>query len=136
MRTYYYGVLGAIGGFVGWQISNLTGCPSPGMYTSGDIVVGALIGLCIGLLIGVTRRAPHAEPAAALKAGGVAALLGLVAGAIGLPLGEALFQLCGAGLIGRADRLGVLRAVSSVWRRASAAAARCGKARWAGCSAA
>jgi hypothetical protein len=102
MRTYYYGVLGAIGGLVGWQISNLAGLSFTQSVYVGEIVVGGLIGLSVGLLIGVTEGILTLNLPHALKAGGVAALLGLVAGAIGLPLGELFFQLFGAGLVGRA----------------------------------
>jgi hypothetical protein len=102
MRAYYYGVLGAIGGAIGWQISNLTGLSfTPNVYLS-EIVVGGLIGCFVGLLIGASEGLITRQPARALKAGGLAALLGLVAGAVGLPLGELLFQILGANLIGRA----------------------------------
>jgi hypothetical protein len=102
MRAYYYGVLGAIGGAIGWQISNLTGLSfTPNVYLS-EIVVGGLIGCFVGLLIGASEGLITRQPARALKAGGLAALLGLLAGAVGLPLGELLFQILGASLIGRA----------------------------------
>jgi hypothetical protein len=102
MRFYYYGVLGAIGGAIGWQISNLTGLSfTPNVYLS-ECIVGGLIGCFVGLLIGAAEGLLTWQPARALKAGGLAALLGLAAGAVGLPLGEILFQLLGASLIGRA----------------------------------
>jgi hypothetical protein len=102
MRFYYYGVLGAIGGAIGWQISNLTGLSfTPNVYLS-EAIVGGLIGSCVGLLIGAAEGILTRQPARALKAGGLAALLGLAAGALGLPLGEVLFQILGASLIGRA----------------------------------
>jgi hypothetical protein len=45
MRTYYYALLGAIGGLVGAQVSNLLGLSfSPNLYLS-SVLVGGLIGL-------------------------------------------------------------------------------------------
>lgn len=101
MRTYYYAVFGAIGGLAGWQISNLLGLSFITNIYLSETIVGALVGLSIGLLIGIvegvlTRNLVHAG-----KSGLFSGLLGLVAGAIGLPLSEWLFQTVGAGVIGR-----------------------------------
>jgi len=102
LRTYYYGVLGAIGGLLGWQISNLAGLSFTGSVYLSEVAVGGLIGLCVGLLIGITEGLFTLNFARMLRSGGVAAGLGLLAGAIGLPLAEILFQILGAGFIGRA----------------------------------
>jgi hypothetical protein len=102
LRTYNYGILGAIGGLLGWQISNLAGLSFTGNVYLSEVAVGGLIGLCVGLLIGVTEGLFTLNFARALRSGAVAAGLGLVAGAIGLPLGEFLFQILGAGFVGRA----------------------------------
>ena len=107
MRTYNYGILGAIGGLLGWQISNLAGLSFTGSVYLSEVFVGALIGLCVGLLIGITEGLFTLNFTRALRAGAVAAGLGLVAGAIGLPLGEFLFQILGAGFFGRALGWGV-----------------------------
>ncbi len=102
MRTYYYALFGAIGGLVGWQISNLLGLSFfPNIYLS-EAVVGALVGLSIGLLTGITEGVMTLNLVQAGKSGLLSGLLGLVAGAIGLPLSEWLFQAVGAGMIGRA----------------------------------
>ncbi len=102
MRTYYYTILGAIGGLLGWRISDILGLSfTPNLWLN-DAIVGALIGLCVGLLIGATEGVVTRSPARALRAGLFSGALGLGAGAIGLPLGEALFLIVGAGLIGRA----------------------------------
>ena len=54
MRTYFYAVLGGIGGLVGWQVSNLLGLSfGPNLYVE-ELLVGALVGLCVGLFIGLT----------------------------------------------------------------------------------
>jgi len=107
MRTYYYAVLGAIGGLLGWQISNLLGLSFTGNLYVSEMIVGALIGVCVGSLIGGGEALVNRTPARALRTGTLAAGLGLVAGGIGLPLGEMSFQLFGAGLLGRALGWGV-----------------------------
>jgi hypothetical protein len=107
MRSYYYALLGAIGGLVGWQISDLIGLSfSSNLYLS-EALVGALIGLSVGLFIGLTEGALTRNPVQALRAGLFSGLLGMGAGAIGLPLSEYLFQFVGAGMIGRALGWGV-----------------------------
>jgi len=102
MRTYFYAILGAIGGLIGWQVSDLLGLSfSSNLYIS-EAVVGALVGLCIGLFIGITEGVMTRNIVQAAKAGVISGLLGLVAGAIGLPLSEFFFQTLGGGFIGRA----------------------------------
>ena len=55
MRTYFYAVLGGIGGLIGWQVSNMLGLSfGPNLYVS-EMLVGALVGLCVGLFIGITE---------------------------------------------------------------------------------
>ncbi|MBN2083995.1 MAG: FHA domain-containing protein [Anaerolineales bacterium] len=102
LRTYYYGVLGGIGGLIGWQISNLIGLSFTGNIYLSDVILGALIGLSVGFLIGIAEGLFTLNWAKMLRAGLIGALLGLIAGAIGLPFGEMLFQLVGAGFVGRA----------------------------------
>lgn len=102
MRTYFYAVLGAIGGLIGWQVSDTMGLSfSSNLYMS-EALVGALVGLCIGLFIGITEGLMTRNAVAAVKSGVISGLLGLVAGAIGLPLSEFFFQTIGGGVIGRA----------------------------------
>jgi FHA domain-containing protein len=107
MRTYYYALLGAIGGLVGWQVSDLLGLSFVSNLYLSESLVGALIGLSVGLFIGLTEGALTRNPVHALKSGAFSGLLGLGAGAIGLPLSEFLFQSVGAGVIGRALGWGV-----------------------------
>jgi len=107
MRTYYYALLGAIGGLVGWQVSDLLGLSFASNLYLSEALVGALIGLSVGLFIGLTEGALTRNPIQALKSGVFSGLLGLGAGAIGLPLSEFLFQSVGAGIVGRALGWGV-----------------------------
>jgi hypothetical protein len=67
-----------------------------------EMIVGALVGFSIGLFIGVTEGLIARNPVQAGRAGFIGGLLGLVAGAIGLPLSEMIFQMVGAGPFGRA----------------------------------
>ncbi len=107
MRTYFYAVLGGIGGLIGWQVSDMLGLSfSSNLYIS-EALVGALIGLSIGFFIGVTEGLLTRNPVQAVKAGLFSGLLGLLAGAIGLPLSEFLFQIVGAGILGRALGWGI-----------------------------
>ena len=107
MRTYFYAVLGAIGGLIGWQVSDMLGLSFTSNLYMSEAVVGALVGLCIGVFIGITEGLMTRNIVQAIKAGGFSGLLGLVAGAIGLPLSEFLFQSAGAGYFGRALGWGV-----------------------------
>ena len=52
MRTYYYAVLGAIGGLVGWKVSDMLGLSFVSNIYLSEAIVGALIGLSIGFFIG------------------------------------------------------------------------------------
>ena len=107
MRTYFYAVLGGIGGLLGWQVSNLLGLSfGPNLYVE-ELLVGALVGLCVGLFIGITEGALTRNIVQAAKSGVFSGLLGMVAGAIGLPLSEFLFQTTGAGYFGRALGWGI-----------------------------
>lgn len=107
MRTYFYAVLGAIGGLIGWQVSDILGLSFASNLYVSEAIVGALVGLCIGIFIGITEGVMTRNPVQAVKSGVFSGLLGLVAGAIGLPLSEFLFQSVGAGYFGRALGWGV-----------------------------
>ncbi len=107
MRTYFYAVLGALGGLFGWQVSDRLGLSFASNLYLSEAVVGALVGLCIGLFIGITEGLVTRNFVQAAKSGLFSGLLGLIAGAIGLPLSEFLFQSVGAGILGRALGWGV-----------------------------
>lgn len=107
MRTYFYAVLGAIGGLIGWQISGLLGLSFITNIYFSELIVGALVGLSIGLLIGITEGLMTFNWVQTGRAGLFSGFLGLLAGGIGLPLSEFLFQAVGAGIFGRALGWGV-----------------------------
>ncbi len=101
MRLYYYAILGAMGGVIGWQISNVLGLSFLSSVFLSEIVVGALIGLSIGLLIGLSDGLFARNFVQMLRSGMFSGLLGALGGAIGLPTAEGLFQLLGGGTLSR-----------------------------------
>jgi hypothetical protein len=102
LRMYFYAIFGAMGGVIAWQLSNLVGLSFIRSIYLSEVVVGAMVGGCIGLMIGVAEGLMTFNLLQAARSGGLGVLLGMVAGAIGLPLGEFLFQSIGAGFWGRA----------------------------------
>ncbi len=76
MRTYFYAVLGAIGGLIGWQVSDMLGLSFTSNLYVSEAIVGALVGLCIGLFIGITEGLMTRNIVQAIKAGVVSGILG------------------------------------------------------------
>lgn len=109
-RLYYYTLLGAIGGLIGWQISNLLGLSFLQNIYLAEVVVGGLIGFSIGALIGLWEGINARNAAFALRAALTNGGLGLVGGAIGLPLAEAAFQFLGGEVWTRAIGWGIFGA--------------------------
>ncbi|MGB8253256.1 MAG: FHA domain-containing protein [Anaerolineaceae bacterium] len=102
IRTYFFMIVGAISGLIGWQASNLIGLSiTPNVYLA-EIPVGAVIGLTFGVLLGAIEGMLSRHWVKTLKGLLIGAIIGLVAGAIALPLSEWLFQTVGAGILGRA----------------------------------
>ena len=102
MRLYYYAVLGAMGGLIGWQASNTIGLSFWSNLYLSEIVVGGLIGLSIGALIGLSEGLNSRNFLQILKSTLFSGGLGLIGGAIGLPIAEGLFLFLGGGVLGRA----------------------------------
>ncbi len=96
MRLYYYAVLGAMGGLIGWQASNMIGLSFWSNLYLSEIVAGGLIGLSIGALIGLSEGFFSRNPLHIIKSGLFSGGLGFLGGAVGLPVAEALFQVLGA----------------------------------------
>ena len=76
MRTYFYAVFGAIGGLIGWQMSDFLGLSFITNLYLSEAVVGALIGFVIGLCIGVTEGLLTQNFVQAIRAGLFGGLLG------------------------------------------------------------
>ena len=62
MRLYYYGVAGAIGGLIAWQLSNLIGLSFTPILYLNEMIVGAVIGLVHRCQHRVGRRGLTSEP--------------------------------------------------------------------------
>ncbi len=102
MRLYYYAILGAMGGLIGWQASNTLGLSFWSNLYLSEIVVGGLIGLSIGALIGLSEGLFSRNPLQIIKSGFFSGVLGFLGGAIGLPVAEGLLQILGGDAWGRA----------------------------------
>src|SRR3990172_10335204 len=96
-RLYYYTLLGAIGGLIGWQISNVLGLSFTDNLYLSEVVVGGLIGFCIGALIGLSEGFAARSPLFALRSGVLSGLFGMLGGAIGFALGGFRFSAHGRG---------------------------------------
>jgi hypothetical protein len=101
MRLYFYGILGAIGGLIAWQSSSMLGLSFTSNLYLSEVFAGALIGLCIGLCIGFAEGVLTRNPVQFLKASLVSGALGLIGGAIALPVAEGFFQILGGEIWGR-----------------------------------
>ncbi len=114
MRVYYNGILGALGGAIGWQLSNLMGLSfTPNIYLS-EVLIGALIGFCIGFSIGLGEGILTRQIIQTARASLIGGFLGVAGGAIGLPIAEGVFQLLGGGILSRIVGWGVFGVVIGV----------------------
>jgi hypothetical protein len=95
LRVYYYGVCGAIGGLIAWQLSNLIGLSFTPVYYMNEAVVGALIGVCIGGSLGLLDAILRRNLRASIRPFLMYAGLGMAGGFFGLPIADALFSLSG-----------------------------------------
>ncbi len=106
-RLYYYAILGAIGGLIGWQVSNIIGLSFMETVYMSEVVVGGLVGLSIGVLLGLADAFYSRNILTMLRGMLVNGVLGLLGGAAGLPLAEWLFQTLGGEVWSRALGWGV-----------------------------
>jgi len=107
MRTYYYTILGALGGLLSWQVSNWIGLSfSANIYLS-DAVAGALIGFCLGFPLGAADGFLAQSALRGARSGLRYGMVGMLAGLVGLPLGELAFNVFGQGVLGRSLGWGV-----------------------------
>ena len=102
LRIYYYAVLGAIGGLIAWRLTDTVGFINrPNVYVS-DLLRGAVTGLSIGFLIGLTEVLLSKSFARGLRAAAISGGIGLLAGAVALPLAEFFFLAVDSQTFGRA----------------------------------
>jgi hypothetical protein len=94
-RFYTYGILGAIGGLIGWQISNILGLSFTNNFMLSEVIIGAMLGGVIGFFIGFGEGIAAQSFLFGLKKSLLSALLGAVGGAIGLPIAEGVFLFIG-----------------------------------------
>ena len=95
MRFYIYGMLGAIGGWIGWQISNVLGLSFTDNLFLSEVVVGALLGAVIGLMIGFGEGIAAQSFLFGLKKSLLSGLFGALGGAVALPIAEGIFLSIG-----------------------------------------
>lgn len=100
IRIYYYFIFGAIGGLVGWYFSTILGsfvgedfgAESLGKGIVYYMIFGATLGSIIGIAVSSYDGIFNRSWQRFVKFGTVGLLLGLVAGAISLPLIDTLYQ--------------------------------------------
>lgn len=95
IRFYTYGLLGAIGGLIGWQISNLLGLSFTDNLFISEAIIGALLGGVIGLFIGFGEGFAAQNALFGLRKSLTSTLLGALGGAIALPIAEGVFLSIG-----------------------------------------
>lgn len=110
LRMYYYTILGALGGLVGWRLTQTIGFLDrpggllgqvPGVYFS-DVPLGGALGLSIGFIIGLVEGILSRSVLRGLRAALISGGIGLLAGLLALPLGELSFLSVGGQVPGRA----------------------------------
>ncbi len=102
LRIYYYTILGALGGLIAWRLTDLMGFVNPANVYVSDLVRGAITGLCIGVLLGLAEVILSRSGVRGLRVALISGVIGLIAGAIALPLAEFAFLAVGNETIGRA----------------------------------
>lgn len=106
LRIYYNAIIGGLGGLLGWALISVLlrfSTESTGMLFLKDALLGALVGACIGAAVGSADKLAgsfslYKARREALLSGGI----GLVAGLVGLVIGEIIFLATGGGVWPRA----------------------------------
>jgi hypothetical protein len=91
-RIYYYFVFGAIGGLFGWflaafALANTGDAPRAAQRILYGAVLGGAIGLAIAAFDGISSR----SAVRLLKFGAIGLAIGIVAGAVALPIAQAAY---------------------------------------------
>ncbi|HEY59744.1 MAG TPA: FHA domain-containing protein [Anaerolineae bacterium] len=94
-RFYIYGILGAIGGLIGWQISNILGLSFTDNLYLSEVLIGAIIGGTIGFFIGLGEGFATQNVLFGIRKSILSLLLGALGGALALPLAEGIFLFIG-----------------------------------------
>jgi len=95
LRFYTYGILGAIGGLIGWQVSNILGLSFTNNIFLSEVLIGGIIGGLIGLFIGFGEGFATQNILFGIRKSFLSLLLGALGGAIALPLAEGIFLFIG-----------------------------------------
>lgn len=106
LRIYYNAIIGGMGGLIGWALITLFlrfSTESMAMLFLKDALLGALVGASIGAAVGSAEQltgsfAFQKIRQAVFASGGI----GMVAGMVGLVIGEVIFLVAGGGVWPRA----------------------------------
>lgn len=100
IRIYYYFIIGAIGGLIGWYLSTIFGSligedfaseilgKGVAYYVLFGATLGGVIGIAVSAFDGISNRSWQRF----VKFGAIGLILGAIAGAISLPLIDTLYQ--------------------------------------------
>lgn len=111
LRIYYYTILGAIGGLIAWRLTDTVGFVNQANVYVSDLIRGALTGLSIGFAIGLAEAILSQSLIRSLRATLISGAIGLLAGALALPLAEFAFLAIGNETLGRALGWGLFGAL-------------------------
>jgi MFS family permease len=105
-RIYFNGVMGALGGLVGWAIISVAlrfSTDSTFLLYLKDALLGAAVGIAVGAALGsVEGLIFNRSVRKTIQGAGYGGCLGLAAGLVGLVIGELIFSLAGGGVWPRA----------------------------------
>jgi CDP-diglyceride synthetase len=105
LRIYYNAVVGAAGGLIGWAVITLLlriETDSTFLLLLKDAVLGVMVGAAVGFALGSAEQLGGGLRLGSLGKPILSALLGMVAGLIGLVTGELIFLAAGGGVWPRA----------------------------------
>jgi hypothetical protein len=102
LQVYYSAIFGALGGLAGWWLVGAVATQTWGVWVAA-LFVGAGLGGCLGALVAAADGAMvKGKPARAIRDGILGGLSGLVFGAVGMLVAQAVFLALQGGWQGRA----------------------------------